>query len=342
MSVLAACLCSFDGPTSDRGVHQKSRFMIQETRFFGVLGPEVAAQPSTLDILVSLLSRMHSLDSFEMQYTSTVLFSALEKVLTGLPLLRRVDIWHSPCSGISPFSEFPGDIRHLSFSPAPKVVSPEEAQRVVFDPPDDAEVSMAAAMPSDPRNSRRSYLAFSPLAVRWYPMDRSSHLEPAGLPAGPPAPALGIVDLFPWLESLEIEVVRTDPSLIEDPQYLWVDSEGAKFPSQLKHLSLVDIDNCEPRRAEAPRSGTLHQVDGAANCVGPAPAEKGQRQRKGSASEKGPAPAETAAPAKGRGSRGSHSPPAWEYVTSRVTKVPGAGLVSNIQALRMYSANRLW
>jgi hypothetical protein len=54
-------------------------------------------------------------------------------------------------------------------------------------------------------------------------------------------------------------------------------------------------------------------------------AEKDQRQRKGSASEKGPAPAETAAPAKGRGSGRNHSPRAWDYVTSCVTKVPGAG-----------------
>ncbi|KAJ7833524.1 hypothetical protein B0H14DRAFT_2591429 [Mycena olivaceomarginata] len=51
---------------------------------------------------------------------------------------------------------------------------------------------------------------------------------------------------LPTPKSLEIEVARTDPSLIENPQYLWVDSEQARLPSQLKHLSLIDVGTMDP------------------------------------------------------------------------------------------------
>ncbi|KAJ6624782.1 hypothetical protein B0H10DRAFT_2006080 [Mycena sp. CBHHK59/15] len=234
-------------------------------------GPEVTVQPSTLDILVSLLSRMQSLESFEMQYTTTVPFSALGKVLTGLPLLRRADIWHSPCPGISPFSEFPGDIRHFSFSPAPKVVSPEEVhQRLVFDPPDDAEVSTVSAALHSTLRQCQATLETLDVPIWCFPLEQLGGTPWIGLhilslrgylPADR-RPASGILDLFPPLESLEIEVVRTDPSLIEHPQYLWVDSERARFPSQLKHLSLVDVGTMDPIfRHLPPDLGSLSIID---------------------------------------------------------------------------------
>ncbi|KAJ7921001.1 hypothetical protein B0H13DRAFT_2318906 [Mycena leptocephala] len=205
--------------------------------------------------MLSWLSRMESLESFAISYTNTVPFSALQKVLAGLPLLHRVDISHTPCPLISPFSEFPGHIRHFSFSPALKVVSPREVQqRQVFDPPDDAEVSTVSAALYSTLRQLQSTLEILDVPIWCFPLEQLHGAPWTGLrilnlrgylPLDR-RPTSAILDLFPRLESLEMEVVRTDPSLIERPQYLWEDSERARFPSQLRHLSLIDVGAMDP------------------------------------------------------------------------------------------------
>ncbi|KAJ7924781.1 hypothetical protein B0H13DRAFT_1863646 [Mycena leptocephala] len=217
--------------------------------------PEVTVQPATLNKLLLWLSRMQSLESFTFLYASTVPFSAVEKVLTSLPLLCRLDIMHTPCPLIPSFGGFPGHIRQFSFTPALKLVSPPEVrQRQVFDPPDDEEVSaVSAALHSTLRQLQRTVETLDvpiwcfPLEqLRGTPWTGLRILSLRGYLPEDRRPTPTILGLFPYLESLEIEVVRTDPSLIENPQYLWVDSEEARFPSQLKHLSLIDVGTMDP------------------------------------------------------------------------------------------------
>ncbi|KAJ6625207.1 hypothetical protein B0H10DRAFT_2004096 [Mycena sp. CBHHK59/15] len=211
--------------------------------------------PTTLDEMATFLSRMHSLESFKIQYTKMVPFSTFAKALAGLPLLRRVDIWHCPWSEIPCYSEFPGNICHFSFSPRPVVVSPEEVRpRKVFDPPDDAEVvTVSTALHA---TLQRCYATLETLDIpMWcFPLEqlrgalwnRLRVLNLRGYLRADGRHVSEILHLFPSLESLEIEVVRTDPSLIEDPQYLWGNSERERFPAQLKHLSLIDVCSLDP------------------------------------------------------------------------------------------------
>ncbi|KAJ7875082.1 hypothetical protein B0H13DRAFT_2348283 [Mycena leptocephala] len=150
---------------------------------------------------------------------------------------------------------FPGHIRQFSFIPALKLVSPPEVpQRQVFDPPDDEEVSaVSAALHSTLRQLQRTVETLD-VPIWCFPLEQlrgtpGTDLRILSLRGYLPEdrrPTFTILGLSPHLESLEIEVVRTDPSLIENPQYLWVDSEEARFSSQLKHLSLIDVGTMDP------------------------------------------------------------------------------------------------
>ncbi|KAJ7250943.1 hypothetical protein C8J57DRAFT_1238811 [Mycena rebaudengoi] len=162
---------------------------------------------------------------------------------------------HTPCPLIPPFGGFPGHIRQFSFTPALKLVSPPEVrQRQVFDPPDDEEVyAVSAALHSTLRQLQRTVETLD-VPIWCFPLEQLRGTAWTGLRIlslrgylpEDRRPTPTILGLFPHLESLEIEVVRTDPSLIENPQYLWVDSEEARFPSQLKHLSLIDVGTMDP------------------------------------------------------------------------------------------------
>ncbi|KAJ7208537.1 hypothetical protein GGX14DRAFT_453870 [Mycena pura] len=224
-------------------------------RHCSISAPEVPVQPAMMNRLLLWLPRMQSLESITFSYASMVPFSVVEKVLTSLPLLRTLDIMHTPCPLIPPFGGFSGHIRQFSFTPTLKLVSPPEVrQRQVFDPPDDEEVSaVSAALHSALRQLRRTVETLD-VPVWCFPLEQLRGTPWTGLRVlslrgylpenRRPTPT--ILGLFPHLESLEIEVVRTDPSLIENPHYLWVDSEDARFPSQLKHLSLIDVGTMDP------------------------------------------------------------------------------------------------
>ncbi|KAJ6603767.1 hypothetical protein B0H10DRAFT_2229726 [Mycena sp. CBHHK59/15] len=198
---------------------------------------------------------MQSLESLTFLYTYTVPFDAVNTVLAGLPLLCRVDVMHSPCPLVPPLGVFPRHVRHFSFTPKPKVVPPAVVQDpLVFDPADEEEVStVSTALHSILRQLQGTLetldvpiWCFPLKRLRGIPWTRLRILSLRGYLPIDRRPTSAILELFPHLESLEMEVVRTDPSLIERPQYLWVNSEEATFPSQLKHLSLIDVDSTDP------------------------------------------------------------------------------------------------
>ncbi|KAJ6607447.1 hypothetical protein B0H10DRAFT_2227856 [Mycena sp. CBHHK59/15] len=239
ISALAASLFCFDVPTFGC---RRSRTAIQGTKSFVVL--DIARS-------THLLNR----SSLTFLYTYTVRFDAVNTVLAGLPLLCRVDLMHSPCPLVPPLGVFPRHVRHFSFTPKPKVVPPAVVQDpLVFDPADEEEVStVSTALHSILRQLKGTLetldvpiWCFPLKRLRGIPWTRLRILSLRGYLPIDRRPTSAILGLFPHLESLEMEVVRTDPSLIERPQYLWVNSEEATFPSQLKHLSLIDVDPTDP------------------------------------------------------------------------------------------------
>jgi hypothetical protein len=200
------------------------------------------------------------LESIELRNTSTVPFTAIARALSALPLLRRVFIWHGSLPANPPDIDFPADIRHFCFSPAPILASSLEwgpGNRRVFDHPSETEVSIVSA--GLYRVLQRSLVGLETLDVPiWcFPLQQLigtlwTNVRILCLRGYLPKevdhrPASDILRLFPSLESLEIEVVRTDPtSLVGGPQYLGVESVGVIFPPQLRHLSLIDVEATDP------------------------------------------------------------------------------------------------
>ncbi|KAJ7700663.1 hypothetical protein B0H14DRAFT_3033320 [Mycena olivaceomarginata] len=172
-------------------------------------------QAATLEGLLSLISRMQSLESIELRNTSTVPFTAIARALSALPLLRR---WG------------PGNRR-------------------VFDHPSETEVSIVSA--GLYRVLQRSLVGLETLDVPiWcFPLQQLIGTLWTNvrilclrgyLPKEVDHRPASDIPLIPF-------VVRTDPtSLVGGPQYLGVESVGVIFPPQLRHLSLIDVEATDP------------------------------------------------------------------------------------------------